>query len=100
VYWLAVVLAGSSLVASAAVQVLVWLFWRSSQRMEQSGQERLEILREGMARLEFMTEERRGLQKELEWRRSMMGWEGRPLELETPLETNGHPESEQSRVEP
>jgi hypothetical protein len=50
--------------------------------MEQSGQERLEILREGMARLEFMTEERRGLQKELEWRRSMMGWEGRPLELD------------------
>jgi hypothetical protein len=90
VYWLAVGLAGSTFVVSVAVLVLVWLGLQSIRRTEQAGNERLEMLREQRERLEFVREERRMLEEELEWRRSMMGREGRPLELEeASTESNG-----------
>ncbi len=86
-YWLAVGLAGASLVVSVAILVLVWLLLRSDRRAEQAGEERLEMLREQQERLAFMREERRMLDEELEWRRSMMGREGPPSELEAPSES-------------
>ncbi len=86
-YWLAVGLAGASLVLSGAILVLVWLLLRSDRRAEQAGEERLEMLREQQERLAFMREERRMLDEELEWRRSMMGREGPPSELEAPSES-------------
>ncbi len=86
-YWLAVGLAGASLVVSVAILVLVWLLLRSDRRAEQAGEERLEMLREQQERLAFMREERRMLDEELEWRRSTMGREGRPSELEAPSES-------------
>jgi hypothetical protein len=95
--WLAVGLAGGALVVSVAVLILVWLNLRSTRRVEQVGEERLEMLREQQERLQYMREERRMLEDELEWRRSMMSGESRPLELETPSESNGHHESEQSQ---
>ena len=91
-YWLAVGLAGGSLVVSGAILVVVWLLLRSTRRVEQGGEERLEMLREQQERLAFMREERRMLDEELEWRRSMMGRQGRPLELEAPSESNGQSE--------
>jgi hypothetical protein len=98
VYWIAVGLAGGSLFISVAILVVVWLVLRSAQRVEQSGEERLEMLREQHERLQFLREERRMLEEELEWRRSMMDREQRllelnaPLEPDKPLESNGHPE--------
>jgi hypothetical protein len=95
VEWIAAGLAGGSLVVSIAVLVLVWSGLRSTRRVEQVGEERLEMLREQRERLQFMSEERRMLEQELEWRRSMMDGEGRPLELEAPSESNGRSETEQ-----
>jgi len=102
VYWIAVGLAGSSLLVSVAILVIVWLVLRSTRRAEQAGEERLEMLREQQERLLFLREERRMLEEELEWRRSMMDREQRLLELEAPLESaktlgsNGHSEPEQT----
>ena len=93
--WIAVGLAGGAITISVAVLVLVWLVLRIARRVEQAGEERLEVLREQQERLQFMREERRMLEDELEWRRSMMNGEGGPLELEAPSESNGHSESEQ-----
>ena len=93
--WLAVGLAGGSLVVSLAILVLFWSGLRSIRRVEQAGDERLEMLREQQERLKYLREERRGLEDELEWRRSMMNGEGRPLELEAPSQSNGHSDSEQ-----
>jgi hypothetical protein len=90
-------LAGGALVVSFTVLVLVWLNLRSTRRVEQVGEERLEMLREQQVRLQYKREERRMLEDELEWRRSMMSGESRPLELEAPSESNGHHESEQSQ---
>ena len=91
-YWLAVGLAGGSLVVSGAILVVVWLLLRSTRRVEQGGEERLEMLREQQERLAFMREERRMLNEELEWRRSMMGRQSDSLS-----ESNGHSESEQPK---
>ena len=93
-YWLAVGLAGGSLVVSGAILVVVWLLLRSTRRVEQGGEERLEMLREQQERLAFMREERRMLDEELEWRRSMMG-----RQSDSPSESNGHSESEQPKPE-
>jgi hypothetical protein len=98
VYWIAVGLAGGSFVVSIAVLVLAWLGLQSTRRVEQVGDERLEMMREQRERLEFMRDERRMLEEELEWRRSVMNGKGRRLELEAPSEPNGHSESE--RPEP
>ena len=95
-YWIAVGLAGGSLVVSVAILVVVWLVLRSARRAEQGGKERLEMLREQQERLRFLREERRMLEEELEWRRSMMNREQRILELDAPLESNGHSESAQT----
>ena len=100
-YWIAAGLAGGSLVVSVAVLVVAWLVLRSTRRAEQAGEERLEMLREQQERLLFLREERRMLEEELEWRRSMMDREQRLLELEAPLQSakslnpNGHSEPEQ-----
>ena len=56
---------------SVAVLVLVWSRLLSTRRMEQGGEERLEILREQRDRLQVLREERRVLE-ESEWRRSIM----------------------------
>ena len=102
-YWMAVGLAGGSLVVSVAILVVVWLVLRSTRRAERGGEERLEMLREQQERLWFLREERRMLEEELEWRRSMMDREQRLLELEAPLQSaktlhsNGHSEPEQTR---
>ena len=102
-YWIAVGLAGGSLFVSVAILVVVWLVLRSTRRAEQAGEERLEMLREQRERLLFLREERRMLEEELKWRRSMMDREQRLLELEAPLQSakplhsNGHSEPEQTR---
>jgi hypothetical protein len=82
---------------SLAVLVLLWLVLQIARRVEQAGEERLEMLREQQERLQFMREEHRMLEDELEWRRSMMNGEGGPLELEAASESNGHTESKQSQ---
>jgi hypothetical protein len=97
IYWIALGLAGSSLIASITTLYLMLDVRQSAFRAEQAGDERLEMLREQQQRLEFMREERRMLEEELEWRRSMMNGEGRPLELEAPTESNGHPERNQPK---
>ena len=94
--WIAVGLAGGSLVVSIVILMLVWVNGRSTHRVEQVGEERLEMLQEQKERLQFMREERRILEDELEWRRSMMNRQERPLETETTSESNGHSESEQT----
>ena len=89
-YWMALSLAGSSLIATLTTLYLVWTVRQSTLRAEQAGEERLEMLREQQQRLAFMREERRTLQKELEWRRSMMVGEDGPLERDVQQEPNGH----------
>ncbi len=96
--WIAVGLASSSLVVSVAVLVLVWLSLRSTRRVEQGGEERLEILREQRDRLQVLREERRMLEEELKWRRSIMEREGGLLELDAPPESNGLSEPDQPKL--
>jgi hypothetical protein len=93
-YWIALGLAGGSLVTSAATLYLVWTARQSVLRAEWAGDERLEMLREQQQRLEFMREERRTLEKELGWRRSTMVDRDGPPEHDAAPESNGHPESE------
>ncbi len=92
-YWIALGLAGGSLVASVATLYLVWTVRQSTLRTEKAGDERLEMLREQQQRLEFMREERRMLEEDLEWRRSTtVGADGPPEHNAVP-ESNGHSES-------
>ena len=93
-YWIALSLAGSSLIATLTTLYLVWTVRGSTLRAEQAGEERLEMLREQQQRLEFMREERRMSEEELEWRRSMMVDTYGPLEHNAAPESNGHSESE------
>ncbi len=89
-HWIALGLAGVSLVATFATLYLVWTVRQSVLGMEQIGEERLEMLREQQQRLEFMREERRTLEEELEWRRSTtVGADGPPEHNAAP-ESNGH----------
>jgi hypothetical protein len=98
VYWIALGLAGVSLAVSVATLYVVLGVRRSTREAERSGEERLEILREQQERLGFLREERRMLEEELGWRRSMMDGEERLLELEAaPSESNGHPVPEQTK---
>ncbi len=96
-YWIAVGLAGGSLLISVTILYFVLKVLRSTLRAEQAGDERLEILREQQQRLRFLREERRMLVEELQWRRSMMDGEGRRLELDAPSESDGHSETEQPK---
>jgi|SRR5215208_5199536 hypothetical protein len=95
--WIALGLAGSSLLTSVATLYVVLKVMRSTHRVERAGDERLEILREQQQRLQLLREERRMLEKELEWRRSMMDSEGHLLELNAPSESNGRSEPKQVR---
>lgn len=88
--WIALGLAGGSLVAAVATLFLVWTMRQSVFRAERTGEERLEMLREQQQRLEFMHEERRKSEEELEWRRSMMADKDGPLERNAAQESNGH----------
>ncbi len=98
-YWIVLGLAGGSLAVSVATLYVVLGVRRSTRRTERSGDERLEILREQQERLGFLREERRMLEEELEWRRSRMAGEEGPLELNAPpAQSNGHSESEQSKM--
>ena len=74
-YWIAFALAGGSLILSAATLYVVLGVRRSTRRAERAGNERLEILLLAQERLEFLHEERRMLEEELEWRRSIMDGE-------------------------
>ena len=97
-YWIAIGLTGSSLIVSVTILGVMLGVLRSTRRAEQSGEERLELLREQQERLGLLREERRMLEEELGWRRKMMDGEGRVLELDAaPSEPNGHPVSEQAK---
>jgi hypothetical protein len=89
-YWIAVGLAGGSLIVSSTILYFVLKVLRSTRRAEWAGDERLEILREQQQRLGFLREERRMLEEELRWRRSMMDAEERLLELNAAPESDGH----------
>jgi len=97
-YWIAVGLAGASLITSVAILYFVLKVLRSTHRAERAGGERLEILREQQERLQFLRDERRMLEEELQWRRSIMDGEERLLELNASSEFNGHSETEQPKV--
>ncbi len=64
--WVSVLLVGVCLAVSVAILVVVWRVWGTTDRIEQDGNERLEILREHQERLEYLHEERRILLEELE----------------------------------
>src|SRR5918992_116826 len=70
IVWVALCLAGGSLVLSTVTLLIAWRVLQSAHRSERTGQERLEILREQQERLEFMREERRLSLEELERQRS------------------------------
>jgi hypothetical protein len=93
-FWIALALAGGSLIVSLMALYVILVVLRSTRRAERAGDERLEILREQQQRLQFMHEERRMLDKELEWRRSMMDGGERQLELNAPPDSNGQVRSE------
>jgi hypothetical protein len=98
-YWIAVGLAGGSLLTSGTILYVVLKVLRSTHRAEWAGEERLKILREQQQRLQFLREERRMLEEELQWRRSMMDGEERLVELNASSQFNGHldPERPNSR---
>ncbi len=96
-YWIAFGLAGGSLLTSTTILYFVLKVLRSTHRAERAGGERLEILREQQQRLQFMRDERRMLEEELQWRRSMMDGEERLLELNPPSQFNGRSETEQPK---
>jgi hypothetical protein len=97
-YWIAVGLAGGSLIISTTILYFVLKVLRSTHRAERAGDERLEILREQQQRLGFLREERRMLEQELQWRRSMMDGEERLLALNAPSESDGHSGIEQPKM--
>ena len=68
IVWVALCLAGGSLVLSTATLLIAWQVLLSAYRSELAGEERLEILREQQERLEFMREERLLLLEELQRR--------------------------------
>ncbi len=87
-YWIGMGIAGASLITSVTILYVVLKVLRSTHRAERAGGERLEILREQQQRLGFLREERRMLEEELQWRRSMMEGEERLLELKTHLRSS------------
>jgi cytochrome c-type biogenesis protein CcmH/NrfG len=99
-YWIAIGLAGSSLIVSVTILSVMLGVLRSTRRAEQSGEERLELLREQQERLRLLREERRMLEEELQWRRSMMDNERLLLQLPEAPRFDGHPEPEQSKSRP
>ena len=96
--WIAAGLAAGSLIASLVTLNIVMGIRRSALRAERAGDERLEILREQQERLQFLREERRVLEEEVQWRRSVMEGEERPLEIVAPIGSNGHARDEGSKL--
>lgn len=82
--WISVCLAGGSLVISLAILILVWRVLVSARRTEETGDERLEMLREQRERLDFMHEERELLLEMLATQKRMMEESEGPLELLAP----------------
>src|SRR5688500_1251758 len=97
-YWMVVALAGGSLIVGVTILGVVLAGLRSTRRTERAGDERLEILREQQQRLGVLREERRMLEEELQWRRSMMDGDERLPELMAPPDSNGHSRFEQSKL--
>src|SRR5687767_396769 len=97
-YWMVVALAGGSLIVGVTILGVVLAGLRSTRRTERAGDERLEILREQQQRLGVLREERRMLEEELQWRRSMMDGEERLLELNASSESDGHRGIEQPKM--
>ncbi len=64
--WVAVVLAGVSLLVSSVTLLVATRILRTAGRSELAGDERLEILREQQQRLDYLHEERRALLGTLE----------------------------------
>ena len=64
--WVAVVLAGVSLLVSSVTLLVATRILRTASRSELAGDERLEILREQQQRLDYLHEERRALLGTLE----------------------------------
>ncbi len=63
--WIAVVVASGTLAVGVVTLVVAVLILGSARRSEQTGEERLEMLREQRERLELLNAERRLLQEEL-----------------------------------
>ncbi len=59
-------MAGLCVGLSGAILVVLWRVWGNTDRAEEDGKERLEILREQQERLAHLREERRVLLNELE----------------------------------
>jgi hypothetical protein len=97
-YWIVVALAGGTLIVGVTILGVVLAVLRSTRRAKRAGDERLEILREQQQRLGVLREERRMLEEELRWRRSMMDGEERLPELMAPPDSNGHSRFEQSKL--
>ena len=97
-YWIVVALAGGSLIVGVTILGVVLAGLRTTRRTERAGDERLEILREQQQRLGVLRQERRMLEEELRWRRSMMDGEERLPELMAPPDSNGHTRFEQSKL--
>ena len=97
-YWIAFALAGGSLILSAATLYVVLGVRRSTRRAERAGNERLEILREQQERLALLHEERRMLDEELKWRRSIMDGEESLVALEVASGSNDYPIHEQPKA--
>jgi biopolymer transport protein ExbB/TolQ len=78
---LGVLLAGGSLVVSLTILIVVLRVLQSTRKEVQSGNERLEILRDQQERLTFMHEERQLILEELEKRRLAISEMERQREL-------------------
>jgi hypothetical protein len=66
VEWVSVLLVGLCLGLSVAILGVLWRVWGNTDRTEQDGKERLEILREQQQRLGHLREEREILLEEVE----------------------------------
>ena len=103
--WVSVFLVGLGLGLSVAVLVILWQVWGSTDRSEQAGKERLEMLREQQERLEHLHEERQVLLEEMERLREQkerLQWlrEGRAALLAELTKLRSQLEEQRKRVEP
>ena len=89
---------GGSLILSAATLYVVLGVRRTTRRAERAGNERLEILREQQERLALLHEERRMLDEELKWRRSIMDGEESVVALEAASGSNDYPIYQQPKA--
>ena len=103
--WVSVFLVGLALGLSVAILVILWQVWGSTDRSEQAGKERLEMLREQQERLEHLHEERQVLLEEMERLREQkerLQWlrEGRAALLAELTKLRSQLEEQRKRVEP